>query len=600
MKISLTFTLFNTPIRVLYYDAKSYLLLKALNINPLTRTALFLIVLLSGYVAESAAAPPIPDVGDIPRPQPVIPPAPIKPATIGAPDHPSNVLEPEAASNTQPLNITVSAFRFSGNRAYTSEQLSSLLTPYLQRALSLKELNQAARVVTDYYRKRGYFLAQAYIPAQDIANNTVEIALLEGQLGKLTISNTDTLRNEFIDSMASYQLKAGDTLSEQTIVRNITLLNALPGLQANAELNPGAAIGSSDVNVSIQALPTWSAFLAANTYGNRFTGREVLLAGLIANNIAGVGDQLSINLKNARDERQRGLALNYVTPIHASGTLLNLSYNYVDYRLGGPFKRMGAEGDAHYLTLNLDQPIVRNAQYGLSARVGGAYKWIDDDVSALSLSNRRHVATIDAGLFGDWYNQTGDVSNQVAAFLRAGHVDFKDAFAQALDATGANTAGHFLKLNLMGSRTYYLNNGVVIALRADYQLANQNLDSVEKASIGGINRWRAYAELPSLADTGYMTGLEVRKNIAITSNVATKLLEQISPYGFIDIGRGKVNQSALSDDNHVKSTHYGVGIDTLLKQNWQLGLSVSHQRRAFEGAQSEDETRAWGQLQKAF
>jgi hemolysin activation/secretion protein len=583
---------------LLYYDAESGSALKAFNINIHLRTALFLIALLSGYAAESAAAPAIPDVGDIPRPQPVIPPAPVKPATIGTPDRPASASEP--ASNTQPLNITVSAFRFSGNRVYTSEQLASLLTPYLQRELSLKELNQAARLVTDYYRKHGYFLAQAYIPAQDIADNSVEISVLEGQLGKLTLSNTEALRTEFIDSMASYQLADGDTLSEQTIVRNITLLNALPGLQASAELNPGATIGSSDVNVSIQALPTWSAFLGANTYGNRFTGREVLLAGLTANNLADIGDQLTINLKNARDERQRGLALNYVTPIHASGTLLTMGYHYVDYRLGGPFKRLGAEGDAHYLTLNLDQPIVRNAQYGLSARVGGAYKWVDDDVSALSLSNRRHVVTMDAGLLGDWYNQTGDVSNQVAAFLRAGHVDFKDAFAQTLDATGADTAGHFLKLNLMGSRTYYLNSGVIIALRADYQLANTNLDSVEKIAIGGINRWRAFAELPSLADTGYMAGVELRKNIAVTSNVATKLLEQVSPYGFIDIGRGKVNQSALSDDNHVKSTHYGVGIDALLKQNWLLGFTVSHQRRAFEGAQGEDETRAWGQLQKAF
>lgn len=541
------------------------------------------------------AAPNVQDAAEIPRPQPTAPPPALKPIDIKQQEKPAY----RPTAEEKEAKLLVQRFVFSGNQVFNEAQLAALLQTYTGQEIGLKTLRQAVSVITEHYRKHGYFLAQAYLPEQDIKNNTIEIAVLEGRLGQFKLNGADKLDAEFIQKMAAYQLQSGDTIKEGNLVKNVTLLNALPGLQANAQLNPGAEVGSSDIEIGIEALPAWRGFASINTYGNRFTGREVLLGGLLLNNLAGVGDQFFVSLKNAREERQRGVQLSYLTPVHASGTLLNASYNYVDYRLGGAFKSLKASGDGHYLSVNVDQPIVRNAQYGLTARLGGAYKWVNDEVAAVSLNNRRNVANIDFALFGDWYSSS-DISHQIGANLRAGRVSFKDDFAERLDETGAKTAGDFLKLNLTATQTHYLKNSVSIALRADYQWTNTNLDSVEKMTIGGINRWRQFAELPSLADSGWMLGAELRKRVAANPSLASLLLVEVSPYAFLDGGRGRINQNALSGDNHVKSVQAGFGMDFLFKRDWQLSVTASHQSRDFDGASAENETRLWGQLQKEF
>ena len=225
---------------------------------------------------------------------------------------------------------------------------------------------------------------------------------------------------------------------------------------------------------------------------------------------------------------------------------------------------------------------------------------MNDEVSAFALKNRREINGFDLGLFGDWLDDSGEANNQLGINIHAGRVNFKNDFAETLDETSAKTEGNFVKYNLVASRIQYFKNGISLALRADYQAANKNLDSVEKFSIGGINRWRAFAELPSLADSGFMASAEIRKRIPANQSLASLLLVEVNPYAFMDAGWGKVNENALSNDNHVKSIHAGFGMDFLFKKDWQLSVTASHQNRDFEGADAENETRFWGQIQKEF
>lgn len=380
----------------------------------------------------------------------------------------------------------------------------------------------------------------------------------------------------------------------------MTQLNSLPAIAATAQLNPGEATGSSDVEIFLEPLPTIQGYIAANTYGNRFTGRETVLAGMAINNLAGVGDQLFVNLRNSNDDAQRAISASYVTPIHPSGTMLTTSFFYIDYKLGGPFNQLGASSDSQFFNMAIDQPIFRNARGGLSAHFGLAHKRVDDEIAAFSLNNQRHINNMDLGLMGDWFNEAGDVSYRLGYMISAGKLDFKDIFARLLDDAGARTEGHFIKHNITADRMQFFDNGLSLALRADYQYANNNLDNIEKLMVGAINRWRAYAELPSQVDTGFMAGAELRKNWQAGTALSRFNLDGVGLYGFLDYGRGKVNRNALSDDNHVRSTTAGVGTDFAFLKKWLLGFTLSHQQRKFDGLSTENETRVWGQLQKSF
>ncbi|MFW5432405.1 MAG: ShlB/FhaC/HecB family hemolysin secretion/activation protein [Methylophilaceae bacterium] len=542
------------------------------------------------------AAGGVPDTGDIPRAEqpralPSVPQTEIKKEVKPA------IQAPDTGDN---IKVIIQAFTFSGNQSFSNEQLSALLMDFEKREIGFKDLNEATKIITAFYRENGYFLAQAYLPAQDIAANTVEIAILEGKLGTLKLSGADDLNKAFMEKMAIYQLGVGGSVSEYNLVRNVTLLNALPGVDATAQLNPSSIVGATDIEVTLAPQPRLQGYIGANAYGNRFTGREVVLAGVQLNNPAGLGDQFSLNVKRSNNNGQRGVDLRYITPILASGTTLSLGYNYVDYKLGRELAPLDAFGESQYFNISIDQPILRDAHKGISFRYGTSYKVMNDEVATASLENRRNIFGADFGIYGDWLNEAGSVSNQVGLNIRTGKVMFKDDTAQALDESGAKTKGGFVKYSLSATRLQYFENGISLALQADYQRASKNLDSVEKLSIGGINRWRRFAELPSLADTGLAVGAELRKRISANKLLASISLVDISPFGFIDVGRGKVNQKTSANDNHVKSMHFGLGLDATFKNTWLFNVTASHQNRDFEGADAENEVRVWGQLIKYF
>lgn len=558
---------------------------------------LFAQAMFAGAAFPTLAAPTLPDIQpNIPRPEvPIRNPIPSVPAERKVDD---NKLK---SSN---VNITVREFTFSGNKRFTSEELSALVSEYLGHPISIDDLNAAVSKVRNYYRQNGFVLTQVYLEAKQVQkaseeNSSINMIILEGTLGKTQVESSSGLKNDFFQSMAEYDLKEGDVVSEKNLVRNMMMINGLPGVSATSQLNPGQAVGSSDVAISVEPEPKFLGTVYANTFGNRFTGREQVGFGLAWNNPNAMGDQLIVNGRVSKDEDLRTFGLLYNTPVNAAGTMMSFGYNYVDYHLGREFKVLDAKGDAQYFAVALEHPLIRDVRTGVSFRTSANYKIIDDDIGAFNLNNRRDIASLDIGLQGDWINSSGSTVYQWGASITPGSVSFKDSNAKALDKSTIDTSGSFLKWNLTMTRTQFFNDNLTWTLRTDYQGANENLDIIEKMGIGAINRWRLFAELPSQASEGVMIGNDLRKKWAVDGYFGGAM-DVVSPFVFYDIGKGKINRHAVSNDNHVVSTHIGAGVDLLFKQKWTLSFVFSEQKRDLDGAPSDTESRLWGQLRKDF
>jgi hemolysin activation/secretion protein len=553
------------------------------------------------FTAIAVAAPNLPDTGNLPRieTQPA-PPVITNPNIEQKEDSNYPAVMPE----TSDIKVNVEHLKFIGNKNISDAELTALLSAHLGQSLGIKELDQMTALVTRYYRQHGFLLAEAYLPEQDITQNTLEIAVFEGYLGELKMQTNGRLDEAFLKKMATRDLANNDAIRESNLVKNITLINSLPGVKAASELAPGTEVGYSNVEIDVEPLPLLTGYTGANTYGNRFTGRETIFGGLFLNNLAGRGDRLGLSLKDSNHERQRSVQLSYIVPIHESGTMLNLNAGYSDYRLGGQFSILDATGESKYVSAFLDQPVVRSRQRNITARAGLSYKDVTDDVSAFALENHRGIPALELGLFGDWRDAEWNGFNQVGINVKFANVHFKNDLAKSLDATGANTAGTFLKYNLFGSRIQPVFGAVNLILRAEYQGTDKNLDSSEKLAIGGINRWREFGELPVSADSGLIAGIELRRAMLPFAGLARILPVfkemEVSPYVFFDYGRGIIDHSALSSDNHVDSSHYGLGVDLQLTKRWALDLTASHQRSKIEGVDAQTDTRIWGQISTEF
>lgn len=552
------------------------------------------------FTALAVSAPNLPDPANIPRLETQPSPPVITSPTI---EKKESEAYPSPLQSQSDIQVTISNLKFIGNKNVSDAQLQSLLIDYLDKPLGIKELNQMTAKVTRYYRQQGFMLAEAYLPEQDISS-TLQISVIEGYLGELKLQTKGKLDEAFLRKMAAYELANNMAIRESNLVKNITLINSLPGVKAVSELAPGQDVGYSDVSIEVEAQPRVTGYVAANTYGNRFTGREVLNAGIYFNNLAGRGDRLGFNLKDSKGERQRALQLGYIVPITEAGTILNLNAGYSDYRLGGEFSILGATGDSAYVSAFLDQPVLRARQGNITSRIGLSYKDVSDDVSAFALENHRSINALELGLFGDWRDVSLNGFNQIGLNLKFGDVNFKNSLAKSLDATGADTAGNFVKYNLFGSRIQPLSPAFNLIMRAEFQGVSKNLDSAEKLAIGGVNRWREFGELPTSSDRGLIVGAELRKTPVALTGLAKFLPifngAELSPHMFFDYGRGIINHNALSDNNHVWSSHVGAGVDMQFAKKWALGFTVSHQKSRIEGIDAERETRVWGQIQKEF
>ncbi len=146
--------------------------------NKICRTLVITLLLSHGSAAINAA-PVIPNAGLIMRESSKMPTMPKKPVDTQIEIETPPLKKPMAAPSN--LRVTVRNFSFSGNSQFPTSTLQPLLSQYTNRELSFADLQQAAAVITDYYRKAGFPFAYAYLPEQTLEHGQVELAIFEGQ-----------------------------------------------------------------------------------------------------------------------------------------------------------------------------------------------------------------------------------------------------------------------------------------------------------------------------------------------------------------------------------------------------------------------------------
>jgi hemolysin activation/secretion protein len=137
-------------------------------------------LLIAAAIAISAAAfaADRPDSGSLLRES-------APPPTLRPQEHAPKILPPLQQKEVAPagLRVKVSGFTFTGNTVFSHEELTSLMSGYIGKELTLAELNAAAATITNAYRAKGYFLASANIPPQTIKSEApIVIEIIEGVL----------------------------------------------------------------------------------------------------------------------------------------------------------------------------------------------------------------------------------------------------------------------------------------------------------------------------------------------------------------------------------------------------------------------------------
>ena len=161
------------------------------------------------------------------------------------------------------------------------------------KTLTLRELTEVAGQVAEYYAAQGYILAQAYLPPQEIRGGVVEIAILEGKIGKISVSgNTRYMMSTIL--LAMEPVRGKGIIHEATLETALNELNDYPGLKVRAALKPGETRGTTDLELTAKERIPYTSTTDVNNYGSRLTGPWVYSEEVGLGNLAGVGDNLTL------------------------------------------------------------------------------------------------------------------------------------------------------------------------------------------------------------------------------------------------------------------------------------------------------------------
>jgi hemolysin activation/secretion protein len=472
--------------------------------------------------------------------------------------------EPRPALPASPqLRVTVKQFTYTGNTIYSAERLNTATQEFIGKELDFSGLNEAATAVRAYYRSRGYFLAQAYLPQQAIRNGVVEIAVIEGRVGEVELDRKPAVRisEGLLAGILGSHLKQGQIITETGLERPLLLINDLPGAQVTSEIRPSRIVGAADLRVNVDQAPgRFNGFVDADNHGNRFTGEYRVGANLNWNTPLRYGDQATFR-GFVSDEGMWYTRFAYLIPVGYRGTRLGASFSRFDYRLTKDFASLQANGEGEVKSIYAFHPIVRTRNTNFIAQISYEDKKLVDRIESTGSLEERAISDWKLGAVGDFRDGfLGGGLNAYSFTYTVGNVGiFPPAVASAdVAATGHNTLGNFRKINLDGRRLQRITDNASFLIAFSGQRATKNLASAEKFSLGGPNGVRAYPVGEATADDAVIVAGELRYIIP-----GFKVFNgDFTASSFIDYGVAKVNHEPLSTDaeNIRELAGYGFGL----------------------------------------
>jgi hemolysin activation/secretion protein len=493
-------------------------------------------------------------------------------------------------------HVMVRVLHVSGASVFTEATLvaSTGFRPGPQ--LSMDDLQAMAARITDFYRRRGYFVAQAYLPAQQVTHNVVTIAVSEGRYGKVTLRNSSNLSTPLAQGKLD-GLNSGDPITIAPLENRLLLLSDEPGVRVSSTLAPGAAAGTSDLLVDITPGPRISGSVDADNAGNPYTGEYRVGATVNLNDPLGRGDVASLRVLTSGSGLRYGRASYQMQVGRAT---VGVAYSELTYRLGEQFRPLDAHGSAEVASVYGFYPLLRSRDTNLTAGLIYEDKTLQDKIELYHSISDRTAQVLSGQLYGNHRDDFG--GGGVTSFfvsLSAGSLDIETPTVRAADAVTARSNGAYSKLWFNLTRTQRLTDLWSLGASFTAQLASKNLDPSEKMVLGGMDGVRGYPQGEGFGDEGYQVSLEARLLLAGLSN---HVPGQVHLIGFVDNGHITINEHpwyAGSNDETLSSV--GVGLTWDVPGNFSVRTYYATELGSQRAISAPDRSgRFWIELIKYF
>ncbi|VEJ07355.1 Heme/hemopexin transporter protein huxB precursor [Campylobacter lari] len=437
------------------------------------------------------------------------------------------------------------------------EDLQLLISEFSTRKFSLQDLQDISNIIAYYFQVNGYPAATAYVPQQEF-EDSVQINIALGTLGKYIIKNKTTIKDHFIENKLNERIK-GKIISTKLIEDSVYKVNEMYGVQTLAGLQAGENVGETDVVIEVVPDTKANVLLYTDNYGIKSAGEYRAGISMGFNSIFNMGDYYNFYLQSS-DERQINYGASYT--FFLGNLKITPSISQGSYSLGGDYKEVGFSGTSRNIGVDFSYPVWINTNSSLYFTSSIYHKILKDEPFSnifddYSIDKHSNVGSVGLeGLFRGFENNTLSYSAKVSV----GKVndDGTTIFGNTSKSDG-NGFGWFRKLNASVNNYYSINEYITHTLNINYQkvLGNFELDSSESSSLGGAYGVRAYDNGEGDGDNTIVANFGIRINIPNTNFYFTP---------FYDVGYAwyeKASGSRLADEHFLDA----VGLQILYNKN---------------------------------
>lgn len=456
-------------------------------------------------------------------------------------------VEAAAAREEQktPAGVTfeLKSIDFDSSDVLSQAELAKLSQPYLGKKVSLDSLYELIDKVNGLYKEKGYVVCKASLPPQTIHDGHVQIRLVEGKTGTVTVTGNKNTRDGYIKSRLP--LKVGEVSNLNRLSNSVLWFNGTNDVQLRIKLKAGEKSGTTDYEITAYEPPRQHAYVLIDTAGSESTGiwREGL--GWYMRSLTGNRDNLNFYLM--RSDGTKSGSVSYSIPVSSSGTRFGLQYSANSVVIKhGSLSDLDVTGHSSLYGFTLTQPL----KITDSSRVEAGLEW-----------SKQHSRTDFSGM--PWID---DTISRWTANLAVTNYSAKNIWYQRhsyslgkWDDISSNQK-RYGKYNVDFLAQHLFANRHLFTARLAAQLSSSHyLPSADQFYIGGVNSVRGYKENILSGDNGYALSLEY----AMPAGTNTEW------FGFLDMG-GVYGDNAF--DDHVLM---GAGLGWRLHMSHGINASVA-------------------------
>ena len=462
-----------------------------------------------------------------------------------------------------------------------------------KRGITLGMIETVADKITNFYRERGFILAKAYIPKQEVRKGIVTLTLLLGVLGEAEVKNNSMYSTESINSVFDDILTLPVTNS--SIDEKLYLINDFPGLYVTGFFEPGSQVGDTKLNINVVSESRFDFNVRVDNHGTTETGRNRYYAEALANNLIGLSDLLHVGvLRTTTPSNSTFWQLKYSLNLFSPRFRVNIGQSKNEFILGSgnteSVTNLNLTGETKQTELTLSYKLKRSRAFTHSVEY--RREVIDSKLRVGVLEDTGDIG-LDDTIENNVLIYNYDILQEQSRSLHQGFFSVK----RGRFIKGAEE-GQKQNYNILSAEYIYLtfwklplfgSESRLIA-RSSLQYSGSALSSINQFALAGPIRSRGFPVNKFFADDAIHLGVDwvFKSPDFMDVKVGNSNLKKIiQPFLFADIAYGQ-SYSLTANESDATATLANIGFGLKFSYNGNLNSNLQFAFPVTENFSSED------------